>query len=208
MSTAKPTATKKAPKPRPTRAKAKAKRSHLELRWIREWERQGGPELVEEFRFHPVRMWRADFAHLASRTLIEIEGGAAGGRHTRKAGFEGDMEKYLTAHLHGWEVVRVGAALVRGDIIAAVIGRLREKCAEASGGGSGKSAEAFESGSLGEDGSGAARVCGCGDFEVCDECQAPDGREVEGVDESGNPAWLSLGAGGLRLDFGEGREAA
>ena len=80
---------------------------------------------------------------MESRTLIEIEGGAAAGRHTRKAGFEGDMEKYLTAHLHGWEVVRVGAALVRGDIIAAVIGRMRKKCAEACGAGDGgKNAEA------------------------------------------------------------------
>lgn len=81
--------------------------------------------------FHPIRQWRSDFAHLPSRTLIEIEGGAHGGRHTRKEGFEEDLRKYLTAHLHGWEVIRIGACLVRGDIVSAVIGRLRQKCAEA-----------------------------------------------------------------------------
>ena len=106
------------------KAKAPAKRSHLEVRWIREWERQGGPELVEEFMFHPTRRWRADFAHLESKLLIEIEGGAYGGRHTRGRGFVEDLDKYATAWLHGYTVLRIGAHQVRGDVIRAVIGRI------------------------------------------------------------------------------------
>lgn len=189
------TGEKKAPKPRAGRrepaARKPAKRSHLEVRWAAEWNRQGGPELVEEFGFHPTRKWRADFAHLESRTLIEIEGGAAGGRHTRKAGFEGDMEKYLTAFLHGWEVVRIGAALVRGDIIAAVIGRIRQKSAEA-----GKSAEAVE----GEDDAWD------GTAGMTPEFEGPVvgfSSRVEGVDDFGRPVWLSLGASGLSIERGE-----
>jgi len=151
------------------KAKAPAKRSHLEVRWIREWERQGGPELVEEFMFHPTRRWRADFAHLESKLLIEIEGGAYGGRHTRGRGFVEDLDKYATAWLHGYTVLRIGAHQVRGDVIRAVIGRLRgagaaenspesqsgpENSPESWGEGSG-GAPAWLAGSVGE-GSAAA----------------------------------------------------
>ena len=83
--------------------------SRLEKRFEMLWRAQGGPELEKEFRFHPVRKWRADFAHLPSRTLIEIEGGIyVNGRHNRGAGFAADLEKYLEASLAGWRVVRLG----------------------------------------------------------------------------------------------------
>ena len=56
-----------------------------------------------------MRKWRADFAHLDSRTLIEIEGGIyINGRHNRPAGFAADLEKYFEASLAGWRVVRLG----------------------------------------------------------------------------------------------------
>ena len=83
--------------------------SRLENRFELLWRAHGGPELEKEFRFHPVRKWRADFAHLPSRTLIEIEGGIyVNGRHNRGAGFAADLEKYLEASLAGWRVVRLG----------------------------------------------------------------------------------------------------
>jgi len=111
-------------------AKSPAKRSHLEVRWIREWKRQGGPELVEEFMFHPTRKWHADFAHLESKLLIEIEGGAYGGRHTRGKGFVEDLDKYASAWLHGYTVLRIGAHQVKGYVIRAVIERLRNHSPE------------------------------------------------------------------------------
>jgi very-short-patch-repair endonuclease len=62
---------------------------------------------VPEFRFHPVRKWRFDFAWPALRVALEIEGGVyAKGRHTRGKGFEADIEKYNTAALLGWTVIR------------------------------------------------------------------------------------------------------
>lgn len=64
---------------------------------------------MTEFRFHETRKWRADFAHIESRTLIEIEGGIyVNGRHNRAAGFNADLEKYLEAALLGWRVIRLG----------------------------------------------------------------------------------------------------
>ena len=83
--------------------------SRLEARFEMLWRAQGGPELQKEFRFDPIRKWRADFAHMESRTLIEIEGGIyVNGRHNRGAGFAADLEKYLEASLAGWRVVRLG----------------------------------------------------------------------------------------------------
>ena len=84
--------------------------SKLESKFLFLWRVAQGPPLEREVRFHPERKWRADFAHVASRTLIEIEGGifmAKGGRHTRGAGYAKDAEKYLEAVLAGWTVIRL-----------------------------------------------------------------------------------------------------
>ena len=65
------------------------------------------PEPVREFRFHPERMWRADFAWPDAKLLVECDGGAHGqGRHTRGASFEADLEKLNTATLMGYAVLR------------------------------------------------------------------------------------------------------
>jgi len=95
--------------------------SRLERRFADLWHKAGGPPLEAEFRFHPKRRWRADFAHVPSRTLIEIEGGIyVQGRHNRAAGFAADLEKYLEAALDGWRVVRLGPA----ELTLQVVGRL------------------------------------------------------------------------------------
>ena len=68
----------------------------------------GLPAPVREHRFHPVRRWRFDYAWIEHKVALEVEGGVwTGGRHTRGAGFVGDMEKYNAATVAGWRVVRV-----------------------------------------------------------------------------------------------------
>jgi len=90
--------------------------SALERRWQLCWRAVNGPELVREHRFLETRRWRFDFAHLETRTAIEIEGGTwNGGRHTRGSGFVADAEKYNTATLHGWLVFRLPGPLVGTD---------------------------------------------------------------------------------------------
>jgi hypothetical protein len=72
------------------------------------WCRTSGlPEPTPEFRFHPVRKWRFDYAWPVEKVALEVEGGAwTGGRHTRGKGFTADMAKYSEAAALGWRLVR------------------------------------------------------------------------------------------------------
>lgn len=72
-----------------------------------------GVECVKEYRFHPVRRWRFDYAIPEHKIALEVEGGVwTGGRHIRGAGFLGDMEKYNTATVMGWRVMRTTPELL------------------------------------------------------------------------------------------------
>ena len=65
-------------------------------------------ECVTEFKFDPVRRWRADYFIPDLNMIIEVEGGAfIRGRHTMGVGFINDMEKYNSATLAGYRVFRV-----------------------------------------------------------------------------------------------------
>lgn len=66
-----------------------------------------GIPIVAEYRFHEQRKWRFDYALPGQRIALEVEGGVwTQGRHTRPKGFLGDMEKYNTAAVMGWRVLR------------------------------------------------------------------------------------------------------
>ena len=99
--------------------------SKLESKFLFLWRCLDGPPLEREYRFHPDRKWRADFAHLSSRTLIEVEGGAwVAGRHNRGSGFVKDAEKYLEAVLAGWRVVRLTERQLEADSLERLIALL------------------------------------------------------------------------------------
>lgn len=102
--------------------------SRLERRFLLYWQSLGGPELKREFRFHQTRKWRSDFAHLESRTLIEIEGGIyIQGRHNRAAGFIADAEKYLEAFLADWNVVRLTGPQITAPNLERLIRRVQSR---------------------------------------------------------------------------------
>lgn len=66
-----------------------------------------------EFRFDPARRWRADFAFLGPRLLVEVEGGIwSGGRHTRGQGFTDDCEKYNAMTIQGWRLLRFSTEMI------------------------------------------------------------------------------------------------
>ena len=112
------------------RYRPKTPSSRLEAKFALYWRGLGGPDLQREFVFHSERKWRADFAHIESRTLIENEGGLyveGGGRHNRSAGFIADAEKYLEAFLVGWNVVRLTEPQITAPNIERIIRRARER---------------------------------------------------------------------------------
>jgi len=82
----------------------------------------GLPVPVREYRFHPPRRWRFDFAFEAQRIAVECEGGTwTNGRHTRGTGFQKDAEKYNQAALDGWKVLRfTGDMINSGDAVSVI----------------------------------------------------------------------------------------
>jgi very-short-patch-repair endonuclease len=71
------------------------------------------PDPIREYKFHPTRRWRFDFAWPAYKIALEIEGGVwIRGRHTRGQGFTSDCQKYTEAALLGWMVLRVTPDMV------------------------------------------------------------------------------------------------
>jgi len=65
------------------------------------------PMPVAEYRFHPTRKWRIDWAWPKYKLAVEIEGGIwVKGRHNRGKGFLGDIEKYNELTRMGWKLFR------------------------------------------------------------------------------------------------------
>ena len=80
----------------------------MALSFDRQCQLAGLPSPVAEFRFHPVRKWRFDFAFVEAKLAVEVDGGAfVQGRHTRGAGWLKDQEKLNTAVVMGWRVLHV-----------------------------------------------------------------------------------------------------
>lgn len=82
----------------------------------------------QEYVFAAPRKWRADFAFLGPRILIEIEGGSwIAGRHSRGSGFAKDCEKYNKATLLGWKVFRFTTEMVKdGTALTTTLEALRQ----------------------------------------------------------------------------------
>lgn len=83
----------------------------------------GLPEPLAEFRFHPSRRWRFDFAYPDVMLAIECEGGTwSEGRHVRGGGFLEDCRKYAEATIAGWRVLRFTSEQIEsGEALAFVL---------------------------------------------------------------------------------------
>ena len=67
-----------------------------------------GVDIVKEHRFHEKRKWRFDYAIVAYKIAIEVDGAVwVGGRHNRPQGYIADMDKLNTAASMGWLVLRI-----------------------------------------------------------------------------------------------------
>jgi very-short-patch-repair endonuclease len=82
--------------------------SHIEQQLSLQMRASGVPEPVHEYRFHPVRRWRFDFAWPDRMLAAEVEE-------------NGDCDKYNTATLMGWRVLRFSGAMVdNGEALATI----------------------------------------------------------------------------------------
>jgi len=67
----------------------------------------GLPTPEREYRFHPTRRWRIDFAWPAHRLAVEVEGGIyRGGAHTSVTGLKRDIEKGNAITMAGYRLLR------------------------------------------------------------------------------------------------------
>ena len=81
--------------------------------------KEGLPNPQREYRFHPTRRWRFDFAWPEHKLAVEVEGGLwIRGRHNRAKGYESDLQKYNEATLLGWRLLRFSPDMVeQGEAI-------------------------------------------------------------------------------------------
>lgn len=91
-----------------TRGKSGRLLKHPRADWQSHPAAFGIPPFVREYRFHPTRRWRFDYAWPEHHVALEIDGGSGGyGRHSRPGGMRADHEKLNTATAMGWKVLRV-----------------------------------------------------------------------------------------------------
>ena len=88
--------------------------SILEREFLFRIKAAGLPMPEQEYKFHPTRKYRFDFAWPHKKIAAECEGAVwSVGRHTRGSGFIADCQKYNAAALLGWTVLRYPKCLIR-----------------------------------------------------------------------------------------------
>lgn len=91
--------------------------SHLEASMFVEIEHSElSGSMVREFRFHPKRKWRLDFAWPEKKLGVEVHGGIWSGKfggHTSGKGRARDMEKMNEAVLLGWRVIEIASPHIK-----------------------------------------------------------------------------------------------
>jgi very-short-patch-repair endonuclease len=97
-------------------------RSTLEEMLFIQIKDKGLPAPRIEFKFHHKRLWRFDFAYPEIKLGIECDGSPRQyGRHNRGGGFENDCQKYNTAILEGWRVLRFTCRMIKsGEAITTI----------------------------------------------------------------------------------------
>jgi hypothetical protein len=80
--------------------------SHLEQKFSQIWTKlYPDIDLHSEFKFCSPRRFRFDFAHIPSKTAIEIQGAIwTSGRHSRGSGLIKEYEKMNLAAFLGWKI--------------------------------------------------------------------------------------------------------
>lgn len=92
----------------------------LKNRFEWQWAFHGGPDMEKEVRFHPVRMWRFDYALPDYKLAIELDGGTyrkEGGAHSGGAAAKRDRQKSNAAVVLGWKLFRFTTDMINAEEI-------------------------------------------------------------------------------------------
>ncbi len=96
--------------------------SALERHLLTSLRASGLPEPEREFRFHPTRRFRLDFAWPVVKLAVEVEGGIyRGGGHTSVSGLKRDIAKSNALTLLGWRLLRFHGDQVKSGEATALI---------------------------------------------------------------------------------------
>lgn len=93
------------------------------------WKSQQPYQLVREFRFCLTRRWKFDFAHLATKVAVEIQGGGFKPKnyHGSGAGMEKDCEKFLDAAYLGWQVITITGKMIHFSALSKISSVIRQR---------------------------------------------------------------------------------
>jgi very-short-patch-repair endonuclease len=104
--------------------------SYLEQQFERLLLRHQLPQPIREYKFHPMRKWRFDFAWPKIKLAVEIDGGTFGGpkmlgNHAIGKRYQQDCIKQNAAMMDGWAVLRADREMVCteefGDVVKSMI---------------------------------------------------------------------------------------
>lgn len=105
---------------KPTGKSSKPKQWRDLIAWL---ETTYGADCHAEYKFHPARQWRFDFA-LYPETLkiaVEYQGLFGGAAHSNVGKIIGDAEKLAEAQLAGWLLFQINANNIKSDLAYAWI---------------------------------------------------------------------------------------
>lgn len=92
--------------------------SPLEAKFDELWRECNGPLLEREAALIPGRLFRVDFLHKESKTVIEIQGFKD---HTSRKGFSRDNEKFLLHFFYGYRILALDRHLISKENIKKII---------------------------------------------------------------------------------------
>lgn len=102
--------------------KKESQGAKLRRRFLYTWIELGGPDLQDEFQFHPLRKWRFDFCLPTVRVGIEIDGGVfINGGHNRGAQISKDYEKRNVALTMGYRVFQLTSNMMKAEHLAPIV---------------------------------------------------------------------------------------
>lgn len=106
--------------------------SYLEKQFMRLVSRHQLPQPVREYRFHPVRKWRLDFAWPLLKVAVEVDGNtfadrSTPGNHAVGKAYQRDCIKNNAAQLEGWAILRADREMVGTDEFGVLVRQMLER---------------------------------------------------------------------------------